>query len=683
MSTIGSHPRGKDYDAHWQPPSHLKSGRERWQWTEDIILDGERWLQAQPFWTDLVRAEEIIKGKEMDRADENRSSLTSNRLKRIGREMVATCADVRYPADIWTSDNAAYAHEQEMFSKVARAVWYEARAPYSFRKLTQWSMLGGTGYYWPVWRRQNLVDPQSMGFSFLEFGPRDVVPFQINRKDWQRTYAVTMIQTVPLYEAHALFPEFQDRLKPISKRRLQSNVVSARMAFLESLAGRPGFGSWTEQLCEIRYTLIHDLSINDTGMPLPMGPPGASWSYVVPSLGDVIPADDLKGGQRYMRPATIDDCRLYPNMRLIITGSGPVVPMYDGPNWDWHGKLPPRFCSDDWVTEDMGLSLFRDVFDLERTRQFTERACDMKIKAQMDPGLMYDQEKINPGTAEEIDPWEMRKRLGVDGDVDKVLSTIVPPEWYKLGDEPFKWLEYCDKSQDYYLGVNQMSQLAQAKVSTSGDGAEDLLKLAGPIVRDICAGMETPFADVLEMEKYQILQNCTTARVMSYVGPDGVASETFDFDPASIIPSHMPGEDASTSSKFSRMERAKTFARNLRLTPTPGYLHGIPQTQQKLLLLQGWRAGFPIDPARIAKVYGIENWENDFAKWCEFKEKELEFAARMKIEGASLLPPGAAPAPTPGAGGGKKPGRPPSGHKPPAARTKGSAEGPRATITES
>lgn len=115
VSVIGT-AREKD-DRHFQPPSQLKSGRERWQWTEDIILDGERWLQAQPFWTDLVKAEEIIKGKEMDRADENRSSLTSNRLKRIGREMVATCADVRYPADIWTSDNAAYNHEQEMFSK--------------------------------------------------------------------------------------------------------------------------------------------------------------------------------------------------------------------------------------------------------------------------------------------------------------------------------------------------------------------------------------------------------------------------------------------------------------------------------------------------------------------------------------------------------------------------------------
>jgi hypothetical protein len=408
---------------------------------------------------------------------------------------------------------------------------------------------------------------------------------------------------------------------------------------------------------------------------------------VVPYLGMDIAANDVKNGQRYMRPATIDDCRLYPNMRLMVTASGVEEPVYDGPAWDWHGYFPPRFSSDDWVTEPMGLSIFRDVFDLERARQFTERAIDMKVKAQMDPGMAYDQTKINSGTAEELDPWEMRKRLGVDGEVDeKTFRTILTEAQMKVGGEPFEWIKYLDESQDYYLGTNQVSALAKAKMSTGQEGADDLLRIAGPITRDICAGMEGPMADVLEMQKYQDLQFFDTARTMRYVGPDGVTPETFDFDPASLVPSHMPGEDDGNSSQFSRMERAKNFARGLSLTPTPGYLHGIPQTQQKLLLLQGWRSGFPIDPARVAKVYGIENWEtSDFPKWKDYKKSELEFAAQMKTEGASLAPPGQAQggSPSPAGGGGNKGGRPSSGTKPPAAKTKGSAEGPRATISTS
>ncbi|MGP8226514.1 MAG: hypothetical protein ACLQGT_10220 [Terracidiphilus sp.] len=674
----------RDYDSHWQPPSRLEPGKKRFAYIEDILGDGEGWLQKQPFWNDLDRAEKIIRGMEMNKADENRSDLTSNRLKRIGREMVAAISDVRYPDDIWNSDNKAYAAEMEMFSKMARAVWYEARAPYAVRRLTQWMLAGGTGYFWPVFRRRRAVDPGSTGICFDDYGPRDVVPFMIDERNWQETYGCTMVKMVSLHKAHALFPTFQDRFRPVPKRRMQSGVVSSRMNFISSLRGSDSSIPWVEKQCELRYTLIRDLSINDTDIPVPMGDAGASWAYVVPYLGMDIAANDVKNGQRYMRPATIDDCRLYPNMRLMVTASGVEEPVYDGPAWDWHGYFPPRFSSDDWVTEPMGLSIFRDVFDLERARQFTERAIDMKVKAQMDPGMAYDQTKINPGTAEELDPWEMRKRLGVDGEVDeKTFRTILTEAQMKVGAEPFEWIKYLDESQDYYLGTNQVSALAKAKMGVIGqEGADDLLRIAGPITRDICAGMEGPMADVLEMQKYQDLQFFDTARTMRYVGPDGVTPETFDFDPVSLVPSHMPGEDNGNSSQFSRMERAKNFARGLSLTPTPGYLHGIPQTQQKLLLLQGWRSGFPIDPARVAKVYGIENWEtSDFPKWKEYKKSELEFAAKMKEEGASLLPPGAQQQPA--GGGGSKGGRPPSGNKPPAAKTKGSAEGPRATVSTS
>ena len=674
----------KDDSTRWQPPSRLESGKKRWGWVEDIVLDGERWLEGQPFWSDLSRAEDIIRGKEMLKADENRSDLTSNRLKRLGREMVAAISDVRYPEDAWTSDNKAYADEQTMFSKVCRGIWYEARAPFAVRRLTQWFMLGGTGYFWPVYRRRRMVDPYSTGLCFDDFGPRDVVPFMPDERNWQDTYAVTMIKMVSLPKAHAMFPQFQDRLRAVSKRRMRSGAVSARMAFINSLRGdnRPLLG--TEQLCECRYTLIRDLSFNETGMPIPMGDPGASWSYVVPSLGADMPTQYVVNGERKMKAATIDDARLYPNMRLIITASGVEEPVYDGPAWDWHGLFPPRFCSDDWVTEQMGLSIFRDVFDLERSRQFTERAIDMKIKAQMDPAMKYDNTVINAGTAEEIDPWQMRKRLGVDGDVDKAISTLLPPEMMKIGSEPFEFIKYICESQDYYLGTNQVSALAKAKMSTGQEGADDLLRIAGPIVRDISAGMESPMGDVLEMEKYQILQFFDTARVMSYVGPDGVTPETFDFDPNSVVPSHMPGEDPQGTSKFSRMERAKSFARELRLTPTPGYLHGIPQTAQQLLLLQGTRAGLPISPRRVLKkVFGIENFEQEIKEWQDFRMLEIQLAAAVKEEGASLPGAQAQTGSTPTGSQKGKGGRPPSGNKPPAAKVKGSAEGPRATISES
>ena len=668
----------------WQPPDRLASGKERFGWVDEIIQDGERWLESQPFWSDLSKAEDLIRGKETVKADENRSDLTSNRLKRILRGIVAAYSDVRYP-DPFTSDNKAYADEATMMSKVVEAVWYESRAPLSFRRLSQWVVGGGQGYLWPGFRRMRLRDPRSTRSTFDDFGPRDVIPFMPPQDgNWQGCYGQTVIKMMSVPEAHARFPQFQDKLKPVSRKRMRSSAVNARMAFIASLRGENTSLPWCEQMCEIRYTIIEDLSINQTGMPIPMGDAGASWSYVVPSMGADMPSDEITNGERKMRAASVDDCRFYPNMRLIITGSGVNEPIYDGPYWYWHGMFPSRFVADDWAWEPTSFSLVRDVLDIERARQFTERAVDMKIRAQMDPGMKYDQTIINPGTAEELDPWEMRKRLGVDGDIEKAISTLLPPEFYKVGTEPGWWLKYLADSEDEQLGVDQMNVLAKAKMSVGSQDAGDLLRQAGPIARDMSAAAESPFADVLIATMHNVLQFMDTARVMSYVGPDGVTPSTFDFDPARIIPSHMPGEDTAGSSKFSRMERAKAFAANLRLHVVPGSVHGITQTQQKLLLLQAFRAGLPISPRRLMKsVFGIENFDKEFEEWQDFKRMELEFAASLKKEGASLLPQqppsGASSAGSPQGTG----GRPPSGNKPPAARTKGSAEGPRATISQS
>src|ERR1035438_1721911 len=120
----------------WQPPDRLAPGRKIVGWVDEILSDGEGWLESQPFWSDLDKAEDLIRGKETVQADQNRSDLTSNRLKRILREIVAAISDVRYP-DVWSSDNKAFSPEAAMFSKVAKGVWFEQRFPLAIRRMAQ------------------------------------------------------------------------------------------------------------------------------------------------------------------------------------------------------------------------------------------------------------------------------------------------------------------------------------------------------------------------------------------------------------------------------------------------------------------------------------------------------------------------------------------------------------------
>lgn len=679
----------RESDSRWQPPNRLAPPRKIVGWCDEIISDGEGWLESQPFWSDLSKAENLIRGKECAKADQNRSDLTSNGLKGMLREIVAAVSDVHYPEAL-TSDNKAFAPEASMLTKVGKGVWFESLFPISIRRMCQWMVLGGTAYLDPVYRRTRLADPYSTAICLDDYGPRDVVPFMMPQNgNIQGCYATTRIRMMSMYEAHARFPMFQDRLRPVSRRRMNTDAVSSRMKFIDSLRGESRSRPWSEQMCEVRYTLVRDLSINQTDMPIPMGEPGASWSYVVPSMGSDMAGFEVSGGERKMRTANVDDCRLYPNMRLIVTASGVSdQPVNDGPATSWHGMMPPRFFADDWVSEVMGFSMIRDVLDLERTYQFTERAVDMKIKAQMDPAMIYDNSKIPTATAEEFDPWELRKRLGVDGEVDeKAIRTAISSEQMKVGEEPFVWMKHCRDSQKEYLGVSQFENLAKAKMQSS-EPAEDLLRIAGPVARDMSASMESPFADTIRMLISLIVQHFDVARLMTYVGPDGITTETLDLDPAKITPSHLPGEDVEKPSQFSRMERGKAYLRNLRPQLAPGGIHGLPQTQAKLLLIQTWRSGFPLNPEAVARALGRENWgkldgDTDLEKWQSFKRIELEFAAALKKEAGAISPAQPASGPGPGGGPQGKGGRPPSGSKPPSAKTKGSAEGPRAVISQS
>jgi hypothetical protein len=177
---------------------------------------------------------------------------------------------------------------------------------------------------------------------------------------------------------------------------------------------------------------------------------------------------------------------------------------------------------------------------------------------------------------------------------------------------------------------------------------------------------------------------------MQYVGPGGVSKEVFDFNPEELVPSHGPDENPEEGpSIYTRMDRVKNFCGNIHAQVAPGTLHGEVQTKQKMTLLQYQRSGGIVSSETVAKALDIPNWgtlegNTEVEKWQSEQKMKLEFAEKMKELATSLQPQGAAgPPQAQGGAGGAKPGRPPTGNKPPHMKSKGSAEGPRSTITSS
>jgi hypothetical protein len=240
-----------------------------------------------------------------------------------------------------------------------------------------------------------------------------------------------------------------------------------------------------------------------------------------------------------------------------------------------------------------------------------------------------------------------------------------------------------------------------------------MIESIGPIAKGIAASMEAGNAKVAYQMKFMIPQWMDTRRIIEYIGPDKLTPEIFDYDPASIVPSHLAdeymgnlrpfdivdGETVQRASRYDKLQRARSFAANLRLISVPSTLLKITQAQEQLKYLQLYRDQFPISPHTVAKKLGIENFgeipgKDEFEKWVNWKKIQIALMAQEQQLAGQLGLGGGDEGGGGGEGGGtegtpKKPtgkpeGRPPSGKEMPKIVQKGKHDGkPRTTITES
>jgi hypothetical protein len=697
-------PRNEQLATSWQVPPFDAPPDKKMGWIEEQLEEGEGWLSNQRAYKDLAKNIKIFDALFDDQV---KSSLVSNELKYNLRKFIETISEVREIGS-YSSDAKQFKPYAEMINKVAKGVYLESQFPRQIRKALQFSTVMGRGYIWPKCKttRYGYGERQIV---FEPLGPLDVVPVQIpSDNDVQNSYVVTIFEYMPIAEAHGKFPLFQSELLPISGVSYQSRVQARRVDYAEKFRYGEQNRNWGNLYCEIRYTFIQDLRINiapkgsKTGNQLPMGELGTSWFYTVPWVGQKIPGG-VENGKRVERVATNDDCRIYPFLRLMISSRDMKRPMYDGPAYDWHALIPPvQYDVDDWVWEGMGRSLVQDVGSIEQTKRKHERMMDQILTTGMNPPLGYDRTATGGPKIENFDIFAQNVRAGLDGKPTDVLQSLLPDS-VKVTGENFKFLEMLSAMEKTQLGINDLGGLAALKMNITGENLDKALEPIGPIAKGIAAGMEAANAKVAYMLKFMIPQWFDTKRIIEYIGPDNVTPDVFDLDPNSIIPSHMPdeymgarlpftgeGENMTvTPSQYSKLERARRFAKNLRLISVPSTLLRLTQQQEQLKLMTLKRQNAPIGWCDILPKLGVDNygtvkgdtvrerWMNEELENIKFKIEEAKLTAAAGIDLGGGGQGG-------GKGQGKGGGRPPSGKKGPQQYQKGAAGGdPRTGVKES
>jgi hypothetical protein len=409
----------------WQVPRFEAPAFEKIGWIEEIIQEAEGFLSGQSCYKDLGRNIRVF---DAIFRDKTKSTLITNQLKYNIRKFCETLAEVREIAG-FASDIPAYKKTAEMLTKVSKCVYLESDFPYQILKVLQYATVMGIGYLWPKVRADEYgYGERKMVFDAL--GLLDVMPVQIPKtNDVQDAYAITVYDYMPIAEANGRFPLFVGQLQTVGRRNYRTQIQAKRQDYVQTYRygdlGDQG-RSFGNLYTEIRYTFVRDLRINTTGFELPMGDLGTSWFYKVPYVGQDI-FGGIRDGQPFMRPAMVEDCRVYPNLRLIISSSGLDRPMYDGPAFDWDSKMPViQYTVDDWAWEPLGRSLVGDVATIETTIRKIQRKMDAVVTVTLNPPMGYDLTQTGGPKIEHFDIFEEDVRLGVDGKPKETLQSVLP-----------------------------------------------------------------------------------------------------------------------------------------------------------------------------------------------------------------------------------------------------------------
>lgn len=683
-------------ETSWQAPVFEASDETKLGFVKRCIAQGIAWQNENCNTASLQKAMDILAGKSGGTLSSKWAKFTTGDLKRGVLEIVETLADIR-PYWGYSTDNKSFLAQSDMMSKVAKAIYMESFVDRAIKDALQYAAVSGAGFIYPYYSR-SMFGSGDGEFRFMALGQPDVLPIQLPRgKNYQDAYIVTLAIPMGVAEAHARFPDFQAFLKPFAKKKYgRTKGGGTERAYDMNRWRLHKIDGQLEQFTDIYYTYILDLRINygevdEKGKPildeqgnaigkeLPMGQPGTSWFYTVPYVGQQIKR--FENGRTVTRAATEDDCRVYPQRRLMISCDGAL--MYDGPAFDWHGMVPVvPFYLDEWAWEDTGYSLFNGTASTQDAIDDLARSVYRVAMARAKPGKVYNTDitsggkegKLTSRQAEAMDPFDPDTTWGIDGDVKEPVLRPPMPEWcYNVPEWVTKVIEFLQNSIMRQLGLDQVKALEKLRGNVSDP--EKLLDAKGPTVMGTSRSMERGLRDMGEMVKYLILQYMTTGRMMQYVGADGIAPAVFDYSPDMVIPSHLPGEQVTdaagnpVSSNVTAFDRAKTFARNLRFFITPHSLHYIAQSQQRLNLLALLGKGVPVDPETIAGQFDLPNWGT--IDGSTIKEKVFNWAKEQLTEKADIAkleaflglghpePGPGKPGPHPGQGGApaKKPGQ--------------------------
>ena len=675
-------PIGSTRSQYIVPPA-TASGDERLGWLTEVAEQGEAFNKAQRGWADIDKAVDIISGSVDLKIPKGMSGVSANVLKQDIRGNVATLANMR-PMSAFKTDNDEMQKQAMVLNQMYLAWYLGSFADQAVREALQYAMGCCLGWLCPMWEN-NARRPGVGDIVLKSKGPRDVLLYGLPQdKNTQNTYVVTICDEVPINIAMRDYPLHLDMLvvdkgTPTWMRKGIRRV----QRFLSPLLNAFGPGQGKEKqdspfpTVSIFKSYIMDEQINTSEREITMGE-GTNWEYKVPVYKSEIETGTFdKEKNPLYRKATAEDAKIYPLRRLVKWTKAGIL--YDGTSTYWHGQAPAvPVITDGWPWDFFGYSQVRDGASLQTSANRVMRALDDTVNVKLDSPLSFDSSAMGQGLIDRLNPRKPGQRIKINSTQnEQPVKTIIPAEYYNVDAQAWEWPAKMHELIHSLLGTRDISAIAKAKQVPSGDSMEKLMELAGPIVTDMSRGLERSMIAVGEQWKGLALQYYDVARRVQILGKDGVTEEDFDYDPGNMIPSHLPdemarikrgefmntdseGKKVAMKSRADIVQRARSHINSFYFHVTPNSMHQITQLTQKMLFMQLFAKGFPIDPWTLAEKMDIANFgsPHQVAKilqmpdsnvptdvlgkwimWMELKSKLMPQPAGAGRKGSGQTPP--------------------------------------------
>ena len=598
----------------YECPPREASETDRLAWLKQTKAQAEAWLQTQPTYKNFNEAIAILNGDDDIDLPDGLSRVTAGEVRRNVKELTETLSKLKALSEVRT-DNKPMFNQAAILNKLQDSWWFSTRPQRKIKGTLEFAGGAGTGFIVQEWD-PNFHSRGRGDIALRAYGCHQVLPVQLPADhDFQKAYAVHIVNEMTIGQAHDRWWAQRDKITPDRMApswmkkgmdQVQKFLAPVLQLFGPGVKGPAADPIWPT--VDIQFTYIKDLAINQTGRTVTMGEPGTSWEYQVPSMGMEVESGLFQNGQPLLRRVTVEEARLYPLRRLVIWCETGIL--YDDTSYWWHGEFPAIPISlDRFIWQPIGTPITRNVAPIEDEVTRIMRAIGDAAVTRLEPPLQVNENAFGEDDAQEFSTRVPGRTYRMNVMMGDAVKPILPPEFYNLPNYMVDWVKFLEAKIQRNMGVLDATAIATAKQVPSPDTVEKMREIAGPILTGMTDAIEEALQHVGRQWIWLAFQFYTVNRRIQLLGQDGVSVEDYDYDPATLVPSHLPDEDPTKGpSKYSRLERAKWHAAQFYFFVVPGSLHGITTMVQRLLLIQLKKAGMWIDQWTLAKAFNLPDF---------------------------------------------------------------------------